>query len=141
MKVSRARVNTGYTLSAAQVEHKGLSGPVAFKEGRRVQFKLDLLKLKQHALVKVGEWSPRQGVNITDHEAFFDAGTMNVTLVVVTILVSSAAIKNIKNKLNLKCWKFKNKLLQSLMSFCVDEPSCLSLKRSECNSFEPCTRR
>ncbi|XP_034244702.1 glutamate receptor ionotropic, kainate 2-like, partial [Thrips palmi] len=68
------------------VEHKGLSGPVAFKEGRRVQFKLDLLKLKQHALVKVGEWSPRQGVNITDHEAFFDAGTMNVTLVVVTIL-------------------------------------------------------
>ncbi|KAK3923821.1 Glutamate receptor ionotropic, kainate 1 [Frankliniella fusca] len=68
------------------VEHKGLSGPVAFKEGRRVQFKLDLLKLKQHALVKVGEWTPRQGVNITDHDAFFDAGSMNVTLVVVTIL-------------------------------------------------------
>ena len=55
-----------------------------------MQFKLDLLKLKQHALVKVGEWSPRQGVNITDQEAFFDAGTMNVTLVVVTILVSAA---------------------------------------------------
>ncbi|GFG36475.1 hypothetical protein Cfor_11814 [Coptotermes formosanus] len=66
-------------------ELKGLSGPVEFKEGRRVQFKLDLLKLKQHALVKVGEWRPGSGVNITDRSAFFDPGTMNVTLVVITI--------------------------------------------------------
>jgi ionotropic kainate glutamate receptor 2 len=70
------------------VELKGLSGPIEFKEGRRIQFKLDLLKLKQHALVKVGEWSPGSGVNITDRSAFFDPGTMNVTLVVVTIPVS-----------------------------------------------------
>ncbi|XP_069680352.1 glutamate receptor ionotropic, kainate 2-like isoform X2 [Periplaneta americana] len=68
------------------VELKGLSGPIEFKEGRRIQFKLDLLKLKQHALVKVGEWSPSGGVNITDRSAFFDPGTMNVTLVVITIL-------------------------------------------------------
>jgi ionotropic kainate glutamate receptor 2 len=71
-----------------QAELKGLSGPVEFKEGRRVQFKLDLLKLKQHALVKVGEWRPGSGVNITDRSAFFDPGTMNVTLVVITIPVS-----------------------------------------------------
>lgn len=32
---------------------KGISGPIEFKEGRRIQFKLDLLKLKQHSLVKV----------------------------------------------------------------------------------------
>ncbi|XP_015833585.2 LOW QUALITY PROTEIN: glutamate receptor ionotropic, kainate 2 [Tribolium castaneum] len=68
------------------VEFKGLSGPIEFKEGRRIQFKLDLLKLKQHALVKVGEWRPGAGVNITDRAAFFDPGTMNVTLVVTTIL-------------------------------------------------------
>lgn len=68
------------------VELKGLSGPIEFKEGRRIQFKLDLLKLKQHALVKVGEWSPSAGVNISDKAAFFDSGTMNVTLVVITIL-------------------------------------------------------
>ncbi|XP_059470909.1 glutamate receptor ionotropic, kainate 2-like isoform X7 [Neocloeon triangulifer] len=68
------------------VEFKGLSGPIEFKEGRRIQFKLDLLKLKQHALVKVGEWSPTGGVNITDRGAFFDPGNMNVTLVVITIL-------------------------------------------------------
>lgn len=72
-----------------QVELKGLSGPIEFKEGRRIQFKLDLLKLKQHSLVKVGEWSPTGGVNISDKAAFFDSGTMNVTLVVITILVGS----------------------------------------------------
>ncbi|VEN55715.1 unnamed protein product [Callosobruchus maculatus] len=65
---------------------KGLSGPIELKEGRRVHFRLDLLKLKRHALVKVGEWHPRTAVNITDREAFFDPGTMNVTLVVTTIL-------------------------------------------------------
>lgn len=66
-----------------------MSGPIEFKEGRRIRFKLDLLKLKQHALVKVGEWNPGAGVNITDRAAFFDPGTMNVTLVVTTILVRS----------------------------------------------------
>lgn len=71
-----------------QVEFKGLSGPVEFKEGKRIKFKLDLLKLKQHSLVKVGEWHPGMNVNITDRNAFFDHGTMNVTLVVTTILVS-----------------------------------------------------
>ncbi|CAH1132878.1 unnamed protein product [Ceutorhynchus assimilis] len=68
------------------VEVKGLSGPIEFKEGKRIRFKLDLLKLKQHALVKVGEWYPGMGVNITDRNAFFDHGSMNVTLVVTTIL-------------------------------------------------------
>ncbi|XP_063237627.1 glutamate receptor ionotropic, kainate 2-like [Bacillus rossius redtenbacheri] len=68
------------------VETKGLSGPIEFKEGRRVQFKLDLLRLKQHALVKVGEWTPASGLNVTDRGAFFEPGPMNVTLVVITIL-------------------------------------------------------
>lgn len=71
-----------------QVGLKGLSGPIEFKEGKRIQFKLDLLKLKQHSLVKVGEWRPGFGVNVTDRDAFFEAGTANVTLVVTTILVS-----------------------------------------------------
>lgn len=78
------------------MEFKGLSGPIEFKEGRRIQFKLDLLKLKQHALVKVGEWNPAAGVNITDRAAFFDPGTMNVTLVVITILVSKQNIRKRK---------------------------------------------
>ncbi|XP_066598064.1 glutamate receptor ionotropic, kainate 2-like isoform X4 [Prorops nasuta] len=68
------------------VEMKGISGPIEFKEGRRIQFKLDLLKLKQHSLVKVGEWRPDAGVNITDTTAFFEPSVTNVTLVVITIL-------------------------------------------------------
>lgn len=70
-----------------QVEWKGLSGPIEFKEGRRVQFKLDLVKLKQQSLVKVGEWQPFSGLNITDRSILFETGRMNVTLLVVTILV------------------------------------------------------
>ncbi|KAL7644527.1 UNVERIFIED_CONTAM: hypothetical protein RMT77_005359 [Armadillidium vulgare] len=68
------------------VAFRGITGPIQFKEGRRTHFKLDLLKLKQHSLVKVGEWSPGSGVNITDRAAFYDPGTMNVTLLVTTIL-------------------------------------------------------
>ncbi|XP_037083602.1 glutamate receptor ionotropic, kainate 2-like isoform X1 [Pollicipes pollicipes] len=67
-------------------ELRGLTGPIQFSEGKRTTFKLDLLKLKQHALVKVGEWTPAGHVNITDYEAFYDPGTLNVTLVVTTNL-------------------------------------------------------
>uniref|UniRef100_A0A1A9V1S2 Ionotropic glutamate receptor C-terminal domain-containing protein n=1 Tax=Glossina austeni TaxID=7395 RepID=A0A1A9V1S2_GLOAU len=68
------------------VEWKGLTGPIRFKEGRRTQFKLDLVKLKQHSIVKIGEWSPHMRLNITEPSLFFDTGSMNVTLVVITIL-------------------------------------------------------
>ncbi|XP_018320930.1 glutamate receptor ionotropic, kainate 2-like isoform X5 [Agrilus planipennis] len=68
------------------VEMKGLSGPIELKESQRVQFTLDLLKLKHHSVKKVGEWRPSTGLNITDRAAFFDTGTTNVTLVVTTIL-------------------------------------------------------
>lgn len=69
------------------MEWKGLTGPIQFKEGERVQFKLDLVKLKQHSIVKVGEWTPNGHLNITEPTMFFDSGSINVTLVVITILV------------------------------------------------------
>ena len=65
-----------------------MTGPIQFKEGRRIQFKLDLVKLKQHSIVKVGEWSPQSRLNITEPSLFFDTGSMNVTMVVITILVN-----------------------------------------------------
>ncbi|XP_017853495.1 glutamate receptor ionotropic, kainate 2 isoform X4 [Drosophila busckii] len=74
------------------VEWKGLTGPIQFKEGQRVQFKLDLIKLKQHSIVKVGEWTPHDRLNITDPSIFFDSGSMNVTLVVITILKADLAV-------------------------------------------------
>ncbi|XP_023158824.1 glutamate receptor ionotropic, kainate 2 isoform X1 [Ceratitis capitata] len=70
------------------VEWRGLSGPIQFKEGQRTQFKLDLVKLRQHSLVKVGEWSPQTRLNITEPSLFYDNNTVNITrtLVVITIL-------------------------------------------------------
>lgn len=58
--------------SKKQVEFKGLSGQIEFKEGQRNFFKLDLMKLKQNFFVKCGEWSPPHGLNITDYEALFE---------------------------------------------------------------------
>ncbi|XP_023314986.1 glutamate receptor ionotropic, kainate 2-like isoform X7 [Trichogramma pretiosum] len=91
------------------VEMKGLSGPIEFKEGRRIQFKLDLLKLKQHSLVKVGEWRPGLGINVTDRTAFFEPGLTNVTLVVITILVPTrhqARLFSFMNPLAIEIWLY-----------------------------------
>lgn len=41
-----------------------MTGPISFKEGRRVLFKLDLVKLKHGMITKVGEWSPSIGRKI-----------------------------------------------------------------------------
>ncbi|CAG0878616.1 unnamed protein product [Darwinula stevensoni] len=68
------------------VEWRGLTGPIQFKEGRRTNVKLDLLKLKRQRFVKVGEWSESRGVNITNHSDFYDIGPLNVTLKVITIV-------------------------------------------------------
>lgn len=46
---------------------KGISGPIEFKEGRRIQFKLDLLKLKQHSLIKVRRDLPDERTERQEH--------------------------------------------------------------------------
>jgi hypothetical protein len=71
-----------------QVEYRGISGQIEFKEGQRNTFKLDLMKLKQNFFVKCGEWTAATAtaLNITDYEALFEGNQMNTTLVVVTIL-------------------------------------------------------
>ncbi|KAH8384925.1 hypothetical protein KR200_007478 [Drosophila serrata] len=62
----------------------GLTGNVHFVEGRRSKFKLDILKLKQERIQKVGYWQPDIGVNISDPTAFYDSNIANITLVVMT---------------------------------------------------------
>ncbi|XP_055858129.1 glutamate receptor ionotropic, kainate 2 isoform X1 [Episyrphus balteatus] len=62
----------------------GLTGNVQFSEGRRNNFKIDLLKLKQERIQKVGFWNPEEGVNVTDPSAFYDINSTNITLVVMT---------------------------------------------------------
>ena len=55
-------------ISSAQLD--GLTGPISFTEGKRTDFKLDLLKLEHDKMKKVGDWNPIQGLNITDPYAF-----------------------------------------------------------------------
>ncbi|GIZ01083.1 glutamate receptor ionotropic: kainate 2-like protein [Caerostris extrusa] len=75
------------------VEFCGLTGKIQFKEGRRSNLKLDLLKLRQNSMEKVGEWSTNYGLNITNHHAFHEFGTTNITLRVTTIEVSMNVLK------------------------------------------------
>lgn len=67
-----------------QVGLHGLTGHIEFKEGKRHNFKLDLLKLKKEQLRKVGQWSPSKGINITDPTAFYETTSTNITLIVMT---------------------------------------------------------
>ncbi|KAH8385446.1 hypothetical protein KR009_008145, partial [Drosophila setifemur] len=62
----------------------GLTGNIQFVEGRRTKFKLDILKLKQEKIQKVGYWEPDGGVNISDPTAFYDSNIANITLIVMT---------------------------------------------------------
>ncbi|XP_055372233.1 glutamate receptor ionotropic, kainate 2 isoform X4 [Condylostylus longicornis] len=62
----------------------GLTGKVEFNEGRRNNFKIDLLKLKREKIEKVGHWMPSEGINITDPTAFYDTNAANITLIVMT---------------------------------------------------------
>lgn len=62
----------------------GLTGNILLTEGRRKKFKLDLLKLKQERITKVGFWTLDEGINITDPTAFYDTNIANITLLVMT---------------------------------------------------------
>uniref|UniRef100_A0A336LKS7 CSON010117 protein n=1 Tax=Culicoides sonorensis TaxID=179676 RepID=A0A336LKS7_CULSO len=62
----------------------GLTGHIEFEEGKRNNFKIDLLKLKKEHLLKVGEWTPNDGINITDPQAFYETTVTNITLIVMT---------------------------------------------------------
>ncbi|XP_066156861.1 glutamate receptor ionotropic, kainate 2 isoform X2 [Euwallacea fornicatus] len=62
----------------------GLTGNLEFQKGKRSNFKVDLLKLKKEEVRKVGTWTPAEGINITDPNAFYDQHAPNITLIVMT---------------------------------------------------------
>ncbi|OTF69538.1 glutamate receptor, ionotropic kainate 2-like protein [Euroglyphus maynei] len=98
------------------VDIRGLTGPITFKEGRRSSLKLDLLKLRQSNLTKVGEWTTGSGLNITDHAAFQDFGTTNITLRVTTIESTPYVFykKNLNNQIA------TNNSNDHFEGFCID---------------------
>lgn len=67
-----------------QASLNGLTGRIEFEEGKRNNFKIDLLKLKREHLVKVGDWTPTNHINITDPQAFYETIVPNITLIVMT---------------------------------------------------------
>ncbi|CAD7094020.1 unnamed protein product [Hermetia illucens] len=62
----------------------GLTGHVEFSEGKRSNFKIDLLKLRREHIEKVGYWSSTDGINVTNPQAFYDTNATNITLIVMT---------------------------------------------------------
>lgn len=62
----------------------GLTGKIEFNEGKRVNFKLDLLKLKREELQKVGFWTSERGLEIKDPSAFYESNNTRITLTVMT---------------------------------------------------------
>lgn len=70
-----------------QASINGLTGRIEFDEGKRNNFKIDLLKLKKEQLVKVGHWKSNAGINITDPQAFYETTVNNITLIVMTRVV------------------------------------------------------
>lgn len=62
----------------------GLTGKIEFNEGKRVNFKLDLLKLKREELQKVGFWTSEGGLEIKDPSAFYESNNTRITLTVMT---------------------------------------------------------
>jgi Receptor family ligand binding region len=65
-------------LDSASVD--GLTGKIEFNEGKRVNFKLDLLKLKREDLAKVGEWTPERGLTVQDPNAFYETNITKITV-------------------------------------------------------------
>ena len=74
-------------MACPQVQMPGLTGPIQFDSGRRAGLRLDLLKLTGTGMKKVGWWTAKAGVNVTDHTAFYGTGLPNITLLVSTIQV------------------------------------------------------
>lgn len=67
---------------------QGLTGKISFKEGNRANMRMDLLKLRNYRLERVGEWYHSESLlNITNQEAFNQYKMKNVSLRVTVVLV------------------------------------------------------
>ncbi|KAK3734903.1 hypothetical protein RRG08_038928 [Elysia crispata] len=70
------------------MDYKGLTGDVLLKNGRRLDFKLDILQLSPDGLVKAGEWKASTGISVTSQNSLQNMGNpfVNRTLVVTTLM-------------------------------------------------------
>ncbi|XP_041988806.1 glutamate receptor ionotropic, kainate 2-like isoform X2 [Aricia agestis] len=85
-----ARIAHGQTLieNINKVQAHGLTGPIAFNEGVRTSFHLQLMRLEggeNGGAVLAGTWTPDDGLVVTDPAAYRRDPPPNVTLTVVTV--------------------------------------------------------
>ncbi|KAG6439585.1 hypothetical protein O3G_MSEX000898, partial [Manduca sexta] len=70
------------------IQAHGLTGPIEFKSGVRTTFNLQLMRLtggEAGGTVLSGQWTPTEGLLITDPAAYRRDPPPNVTLTVVTV--------------------------------------------------------
>lgn len=82
---------------------------VSFAESKRTNFKLDLLKLKSAKMEKVGEWTPLDGLNITDKYAFTHGNEHTKK-----ILTEHVTIFKLQNLSNDKFYEVKKRCMTDL---------------------------
>ncbi|XP_069363770.1 glutamate receptor ionotropic, kainate 2 isoform X3 [Maniola hyperantus] len=71
-----------------KVQAHGLTGPIAFTDGVRTTFNLQLMRLtggEHGGAVLAGHWAPGDGLQVTDPAAYRRDPPPNVTLTVVTV--------------------------------------------------------
>ncbi|KAG1670699.1 Glutamate receptor ionotropic, kainate 1 [Nymphon striatum] len=108
--------NAGSTLYnyINSVDFQGLTGRVQFKEGRRNNFKLDVMKLSQDSLIKVGEWNTSTGVRLVNEKVFYEGGP-NVTLKIAILLVILRMKKKTVGSFGLSCGKIMQNIMNEMV--------------------------
>ncbi|XP_050521197.1 glutamate receptor ionotropic, kainate 2-like isoform X3 [Daktulosphaira vitifoliae] len=128
-------------LNAVAIE--GLTGRIHFEEGKRSNIKLDLLKLHQEKIKKVGFWTPSTGINITKHSVFYGQQSSNVTLIVVTRIEKPyVMIKEDKNLTgNSKYEGFCIDLLQRIASQVGFQYAITLVPDNKYGAYDPTTKQ
>ena len=79
------------------MQFEGLTGPIQFAESKRSNFKLDLMKLKSHSIDKVGEWTPKDGLNVTDRYAFQHGRNFKLLFIVACCYTQIPSLNRARN--------------------------------------------
>ncbi|KAH9425801.1 Glutamate receptor ionotropic, kainate 1, partial [Dermatophagoides pteronyssinus] len=120
--------NNGLTLYnyIDSLSFHGMTGPVMFKEGIRHNMRMELLKLRNFRLEKVGEFFYSTSLlNITNMDAFLTSKQRNVTLRVTTVMMEPY-IRQMRSSNK----SFELKLLQAekirYEGYCIDLLNAIS---------------
>ncbi|XP_064612115.1 glutamate receptor ionotropic, kainate 2-like isoform X2 [Liolophura sinensis] len=85
------------------MEFDGLSGPVRFDQesGLRTDFSLDIIMLDKKGLQKIGNWTPKAGVNITlNRDKYWEevrTDLANKTLIVTSVLENPYTMEKVSD--------------------------------------------